>query len=191
MGGCACDPDVKPGPTTGVLGGCDGVLCGSGSLSEEVSDGESEEEEDDENVCLVGGRSPSSSSRGPINHCDGGPDDKPGPLLGRLTSSSIGGGSSICIWVAVRYPAAVGGAPKSTYRDPDRSRWLSRLDSDRMSYVRVSGDVAIRKCSGAALIRVPAWLSHATMGAPLVPFSTTITFLPVHGILDLPSVCHD
>ena len=82
----------------------------------------------------------------------------------------MGGGSSTCIWVAVRSSAAVGGAPKSTYLDPAMLFGFSRLASDKISYVRVSRDVAIRRCSGAALIKVPAWLSHATAGAPLDPF---------------------
>ena len=68
VGRCASDPDGKPGSMTGsgvgVPGGCDGVICGSGSLSLDESEDESDDEEDDEGACLVGGRSPSGSSGG-------------------------------------------------------------------------------------------------------------------------------
>ena len=80
----------------------------------------------------------------------------------------------MCIWEARRSSAGVGMAPRSTYRDPAISFGLSKPASVRTSKVRVSSGVAIRRCSGAALIRVPAWLSHATIGAPLCPFSTAI-----------------
>ena len=61
-GGGACDPDAKPGPMTGVRCRGGGVICGSGSLSEDESEDEYEEEEDDEGACRVGVRSPSGSS---------------------------------------------------------------------------------------------------------------------------------
>ena len=96
------------------------------------------------------------------------PDAKPGSPGGGLASAevSIGGGSSTCMWVAVLSSAAVGVAPRSTYLDPTIFLWFKRLASWRISYVRVSNEVAIRRCSGAALIKVPAWLSQATIGAP-------------------------
>ena len=57
------EPDTKPGPSAGREGGCDGVRCGSGSLSDEA-DEELEEEEDDElGGALLGVRSLSGSSR--------------------------------------------------------------------------------------------------------------------------------
>ena len=46
----------------GCDGGCDGVRCGSGSLSDE-EDEELEEDDDELGVVLFGGRSPSGSSR--------------------------------------------------------------------------------------------------------------------------------
>ena len=42
--------------------GCDGVRCGSGSLSDE-EDEELDEDDDELGVVLFGGRSPSGSSR--------------------------------------------------------------------------------------------------------------------------------
>ena len=153
-----------------------GVLCGSGSSSDDEVEDESEEESDESSgVDLSGGRSPSGSSRARVLGSGlWGPEEVPG-CRGVLSDTSIGGGSSTCICVAVLSSAAVGMAPRSTYLDPDKLLWLRRLASCRMSYVRVSNEVAIRRCSGAALIRVPAWLSQATMGAPLWPFSTAIT----------------
>ena len=49
---------------TSVLWRCGGVLCGSGSLSEDESEEEYEEaeEEDDDGACRLGVRSPSGSS---------------------------------------------------------------------------------------------------------------------------------
>ena len=47
--------------------------------------------------------------------------------------------------------------------------------SANMSYVLVSSGVAILKCSGAALMSVPPWLSQATTGVCPSPFSTAIT----------------
>ena len=44
--------------------------------------------------------------------------------------------------------------------------WFKRLASWRIPYARVSREVAIRRCSGAALIKVPTWLSQATSDAP-------------------------
>ena len=54
-------PGTKPGPSAGRDGGCDGVRCGSGSLSDE-DDKELEEDDDELGVVLFGGRSPSGSS---------------------------------------------------------------------------------------------------------------------------------
>ena len=45
MGGCACDPDAKPGPLTGVRCRWGDFLCCSGSLSEDESDDELDYEE--------------------------------------------------------------------------------------------------------------------------------------------------
>ena len=95
-------------------------LCGSGSLSDEEEDEESEDEEDDDGVVLFGGRSPSGSSGARLAVLTGRSREPVARCCGRLlpVSVSIGGGSSTCIWVAVRSSAAVGGAPKSTYLDP-------------------------------------------------------------------------
>ena len=148
------EPGTKPGPSAGREGGCDGVRCGSGSLSDEV-DEELEEDEDDElGGALLGVRSLSGSSRirlagrailgpGRSDDCE----DCPG---------SLGGGSSTCMWVAVLSSAGVGIAPRSTYRDPAIFCDDSSPESDSISYVRVSNEVAIRRCSGAARMRVPA-----------------------------------
>ena len=104
----------------GVFCPCGGVLCGSGALSDDEDD-ESEDDDDEDGAVLVGGRSPSSSSGVGVGLVTGGrePDDKPGSLVGRM--SSIGGGSSTCICVAVLSSAAVGMAPRSTDLDPARS----------------------------------------------------------------------
>ena len=158
-------PDVKPGPLwSAVVVGCcgvfclvGGVLCGSGSSSDDEVEDESEEESDESSgVDLSGGRSPSGSSRARVlESVLWRPEEVP-DCRGVLSDTSIGGGSSTCICVAVLSSAAVGMAPRSTYLDPDKSLWLRRFASCRMSYVRVSNEVAMRRCSGAALIKVPA-----------------------------------
>ena len=146
------EPGTKPG-STGRDGGCDGVRCGSGSLSDDV-DEELEEDDDELGGALLGVRSLSGSSRirlagrailgpGRSDDCE----DCPG---------SLGGGSSTCMWVAVLSSAGVGIAPRSTYRDPAIFCDDSRPASDSISKVRVSKEVAIRRCSGAARIKVPA-----------------------------------
>ena len=99
-----------------VVGGGCGCLCGSGSLSE-LSEDESEEDDDDGGGRPVGGCSLSGSSRIRGRCCEG-PDGKPGSLCLLLLSVSIGGGSSICMRVAVRCSASVGIAPRSTYWIP-------------------------------------------------------------------------
>ena len=48
VGGCVCDPDAKPGPMASALCRCGGVICGSGSLSEDESEDESEEDEEED-----------------------------------------------------------------------------------------------------------------------------------------------
>ena len=55
-------PGTKPGPSVGRDGGCGGVRCGSGSLSDEV-DEELEEDDDELGAALLGVRSLSGSSR--------------------------------------------------------------------------------------------------------------------------------
>ena len=112
----ACDCGCC-GSAPGVFCSGGGVLCGSGSLSDDEDD-ESEDDDDEDGAVLVGGRSPSSSSGVGVGLVTGGrePDDKPGSLVGRI--SSIGGGSSTCIWVASLSSMAVGMAPKSTHLDP-------------------------------------------------------------------------
>ena len=96
-----------------------GVLCGSGSSPDDEVEEESEEEsQESSGVDLSGGRSPSGSSRARV--LGSGlwePEDAPG-CCGELSDTSIGGGSSICMCVAVLSSAAVGMAPKSTYLDP-------------------------------------------------------------------------
>ena len=123
-------PDVKPGPLwSAVVVGCcgvfclvGGVLCGSGSSSDDEVEDESEEESDESSgVNLSGGRSPSGSSRARV--LGSGlwePEDVPG-CSGELSDTSICGGSSTCMRVAVLSSAAVGMAPRSTYLDPVRS----------------------------------------------------------------------
>ena len=107
-------------------------MCGSGSLSDDEED-ESEDDDDEDCAVPAGGLSPSGSSTIGVGLVSGRrePDDKPGSLLG--LSSSIGGGSSTCIWVAVLSSAAVGTAPRSTYRDPIMSLGLRTFASDGMS----------------------------------------------------------
>ena len=92
-------------------------MCGSGSLSDD-EDVESEDDDDEDCSVLAGGISPSGSSAMGVGLVTGRrePDDNPGSLLG--LSSSIGGGSSTCMWVAVLSSATVGRAPRSTYREP-------------------------------------------------------------------------
>ena len=53
------EPDAKPGPRDG---GCEGVLCGSGSLSDEEDEGLGDDD-DELGVVRLGGHSPSGSSR--------------------------------------------------------------------------------------------------------------------------------
>ena len=134
-------PDVKPGPLWlavvvgcgGVANGCGcvicgvfclvgGVLCGSGSSSDDEVDEESEEESDESSgVDLSGGRSPSGSSRTRVLVSGlWALEDVPGCWV-ELSDTSIGGGSSTCICVAVLSSAAVGAAPRSTYLDPVKS----------------------------------------------------------------------
>ena len=114
-GCCGSAPDRTLGAVCcggmGVFCSGGGVLCGSGSLTDD-EDEESEDDDDEDGAVLVGGRSPSSSSGVGVGRVTGGrkPDDKPGSLLGR--SSSVGGGSSTCIWVADLSSAAVGTAPR-------------------------------------------------------------------------------
>ena len=55
------EPGTKPG-SAGRDGGCDGVRCGSGSLSDDV-DEELEEDDDELGGALLGVRSLSGSSR--------------------------------------------------------------------------------------------------------------------------------
>ena len=107
-------------------------MCGSGSLSDD-EDVESEDDDDEDCPVLAGGISPSGSSAMGVGLDTGRrePDDNPGSLLG--LSSSIGGGSSTCIWVSVLSSATVGVAPRSTYREPVRSLWFRTLASDKMS----------------------------------------------------------
>ena len=133
-------PDVKPGPLWSAVvvgcccggvgcgcGGCGvfclvgGVLCGSGSSSDDEVEDESEEESDESSEFdLSGGRSPSGSSRARVLGSGlWGPEEVPG-CRGVLPDTSIGGGSSTCICVAVLSSAAVGMSPKSTYLDPDK-----------------------------------------------------------------------
>ena len=110
----AWEHDAKPGSS---VGGCEGVICGSGSLYEE--DGEDLDDDDDElEVVRLGGRSPSGSSRARTVGRSG---VKPGCLWGDCDDwpgVSAGGGSSTRMCVAVRSSAAVGMAPRSTYREP-------------------------------------------------------------------------
>ena len=155
------------------VGACGGVCagaCGSGSSSDDEDDDEEDDEDDDPSspcgMCLPYGSSP-VACLGLCGRCCWG-------LAGR--GSSSGGGPSVCMNLAVRCSAAVGVAPKSTYREPVVSLWLIAPESTKMSYVLVSSGVAILKCSGAVRMRVPTWLSHATMGAPLWPFSTAMIF---------------
>ena len=110
--GCGC-------AICGVFCLVGGVLWGSGSSSDDEVDEESEEESDESSgVDLSGGRSPSGSSRTRV------------PVFGlwalrkvpgcrdvELSDTSIGGGSSTCMRVAVLSSAAVGTAPRSTYLD--------------------------------------------------------------------------
>ena len=129
----------------------------------ELLDEDEDEEVDDPGLARVSGEfSASGSSRGgrccvqrgswcvhPGGGCveDDGPDDILGP--------SGGGGSSVCMWEAFLCSDAVGAAPRSIYRDPAISAVMFPM-SDKMSKVRVSRGVAILRCSGAALMRVPA-----------------------------------
>ena len=133
-------PDDKPDPLwsavvvgcCNVVGGCgwvvcgvfclvSGVLCGSGSSSDDEVEEESEEESDESSgVDLSGGRSPSGSSRTRVLVSGlWALEDVPGCWV-ELSDTSIGGGSSTCICVAVLSSAAVGMSPKSTYLDPDK-----------------------------------------------------------------------
>ena len=123
----AWEPDAKPGPRDG---GWEGVLCGSGSLSDK-EDEELDEDDDELGVVRLGGRSPSGSSlvwlagraivggRGSVD-CEDCPD-------------MFGGGSSTCMWVAVRSSVAVGMAPRPTYREPAMLCGDNRPASDSMS----------------------------------------------------------
>ena len=87
----------------------------SGSLSDE-EDQELDEDDDELGVVRLGGRSPSGSSRVRVT----------GRAMvgGRLSVDCedcpgvSGGGSSTCMWVAVRSSVAVGMAPRLTYREP-------------------------------------------------------------------------
>ena len=84
---------------------------------------ESEEESDESSgVDLFGGRSPSGSSRTRVLISGLWALGKvPGCRDVELSDTSIGGGSSTCMCVAVLSSAAVGTAPRSTYLDPVKS----------------------------------------------------------------------
>ena len=99
-----------------------GILCGSGSSSDDEVVEESEEESDESSgVDLSGGRSPSGSSRTRVLVSGlWALEDVPGCWV-ELSDTSIGGGSSTCMCVAVLSSAAVGTAPRSTYLDPVKS----------------------------------------------------------------------
>ena len=135
-------PDDKPDPLwsavvvgcCNVVGGCgwvvcgafclvSGVLCGSGSSSDDEVEEESEEESDESSgVDLSGGRSPSGSSRTRVLVSGlWALSEVPGCRDVELSDTSIGGGSSTCMCVAVLSSAAVGTAPRSTYLDPVKS----------------------------------------------------------------------
>ena len=136
----------------------EGCLAGAGSseLDDELLDSEDEDDDVDLDLRVPAGEFSASSSsrdagRGLTGACRGGglddadgPDDIPGP----------NGGSSICIHCALLSSAAVGVSPKSMYRCPGMSAVTFPM-SARMSIDLVSKRVAILKCSGAALIRVP------------------------------------
>ena len=63
----AWEPDAKPSSSVGGRdGGCDGVLCGPGSLSDEEDEDLDEDGDDELWVARSGGRSPSGSSRGRV-----------------------------------------------------------------------------------------------------------------------------
>ena len=109
------DRGSKPGPSVGRDGGCDGVLCGSCSPSDDV-DEELEEDDDELGGTLLGVRSLSGSSRMRSAGRASLGKDRSGGREG--CPGSLGGGSSTCMWVAVLSSAGVGMAPKSTYRDP-------------------------------------------------------------------------
>ena len=121
--GC-CDVDGGGGCVVcGVFCLVGGVLCGSGSSSDDEVEEECEEESDESSgVDLSGGRSPSGSSRTRVLVSGlWAPEDVPGCRDVELSDTSIGGGSSTCICVAVLSSAAVGTAPRSTYLDPVKS----------------------------------------------------------------------
>ena len=100
-----------------------GILCGSGSSSDDEVVEESEEESDESSgVDLLGGRSPSGSSRTQVLVSGlWALSEVPGCRDVELSDASIGGGSSTCMCVAVPSSAAVGTAPRSTYLDPVKS----------------------------------------------------------------------
>ena len=79
-----------------------GVLCGSGSSSDDEVEDESEEESDESSgVDLSGGRSPSGSSRAQVLGSVLWVAEVVPGCRGVLPGTSIGGGSSTCICVAV------------------------------------------------------------------------------------------
>ena len=134
---------------------CDGVLCGSGSLSDEEDDGELDESEEACSGVPCAGLSPSGSSLGLWGF--EGPDTKPGSLAG-------GGLASAVVSIGVVHQLHVGSSSFFSSRGwcseihifgSGHVLWFNRLASWRISYVRVSNEVAIRRCSGAALMRVP------------------------------------
>ena len=99
-----------------------GVLCGSGSSSDDEDEEESEEESDDSSgVDLFGGCSPSGSSRARVLGSGLWEPEAVAGCCGEFSETSIGGGSSTCMCVAVLSSAAVGTAPRSTYLDPVKS----------------------------------------------------------------------
>ena len=136
----------------------EGCVAGSGSsvLDDELLDSVDEDDEAELDLRVPAGVFSASGSsrdagRGLTGACGGGgfdedddPDGIPGPKCG----------SSICIHCALLSSAAVGVSPKSIYRCPGMSAVTFPM-SARMSIDLVSKGVAIRKCSGAALIRVP------------------------------------
>ena len=74
-------PDCKPGPPcvdAGVVCRCGGVLCGSGSLSDEEEDDELDESDEVFSGVPRAGLSPSGSSRGRCVFWE--PDAKPGSI---------------------------------------------------------------------------------------------------------------
>ena len=132
--GCLAAGSCRGGGARGSGGGGSGGGANGGGAS--IYDGEDEDddeddEEDDEELLLrggaevpVGARSTSGSSLGRVGGLVGGLVVADAVAIGPSDMGGSCGGSSICMWSAMRCSSGVGRAPISAYRDHFMLCWL-------------------------------------------------------------------